>query len=363
MGDSPMFWKEIFVEGRLRFHWVMWLLTFIVAVCIFLPVFFILWRYYNRPFTGIGWGRRIVYRLHRPMNEWVRFSTSIVGCLTLLTVAVRGATCISNERDRQTWDSLLTTPMTASHLLAAKVLGNIVSVRLAWIWLGVMWLIAMVFGGISILALPLLVIAWFVYAAFLSLLGCGFSIIASSSQRAIVYTLLATVGLSVGHWLPWFCCIPIGGPGREVEHLAKFQAGLTPPAVLGILPFFRHDHREVAELVGFSVCGLFIWTCGTLFLWATTLTKLRTDTMRLHEDWHQPTKRSPNQSRRESERMPDSSSTAIKRPSEIISEGVVLLEESWEESPTQPTAPTGTRRRFRRNHSAGRTLGTAARRR
>ena len=45
---------------------------------------------------------------------------------------------ISQERDRDTLDALLTTPMTAESILSAKLLGCLTSMRLAWLWYGAM---------------------------------------------------------------------------------------------------------------------------------------------------------------------------------------------------------------------------------
>ena len=65
------------------------------------------------------------------MNLWVRGCTAAVGSLTLLAVGVRASTAHSSERDRQTLDSLLTTPLDSTTILVGKWLGAICSVRLA----------------------------------------------------------------------------------------------------------------------------------------------------------------------------------------------------------------------------------------
>jgi hypothetical protein len=99
-------------------------------------------------------------------------------------------------------------------------------------------------------------------------------------MRATVYTMLTTIGVSVGHWLIWLCCGPLlflsqmhHGGGDIPEYLAKFQLGITPPFVLGLFAYSVEDvsrnfsRREFGELVGFSLLGLFLYTMAGLMLW------------------------------------------------------------------------------------------------
>ena len=53
----------------------------------------------------------------------------------LLAVAVRASGSISGERDKQTMDGLLTTPLDGHTILLAKWVGAILSVRWGWVWL------------------------------------------------------------------------------------------------------------------------------------------------------------------------------------------------------------------------------------
>ena len=79
------------------------------------------------------------------------------------------------------------------------------------------------------------------------------------------------------HWLIWFCCGPIfflsGSSGDSAFYLAKFQAGVTPPVVLGVLSFYGEDlrydlgDRTAIELIAFSIFGLFLWALAGLFFW------------------------------------------------------------------------------------------------
>src|SRR5439155_6335775 len=105
------------------------------------------------------------------INMWVRFVGTTVACLMLLGVAARAAGSVSGERDRQTLDGLLTSPLEVRAILGAKWLGNVLSMRWGWAWLGVIYAIGALTGGLDFAALSLLLVAWFVYAGVVSAIG------------------------------------------------------------------------------------------------------------------------------------------------------------------------------------------------
>jgi hypothetical protein len=169
--------------------------------------------------------------------------------------------------------------MDSDTILWAKFLGNLLSMRMAWLWLGIIWGLGLITGGLHPFALPLLLIAWFVYASFFTILGLWFSMTARTTMRATVYTMLSTIGLSVGHWLIWLCCGPLflfagnAGSGTIPEVFAKFQFGMTPPFVLGMLAFTSEDFsnnfgsEEMIGFIFFSILGIFLWGVAALIFW------------------------------------------------------------------------------------------------
>jgi len=275
VGELPMLWKEISVEGGIRLNWAAGLLLVIIFLVTMAPgVYMIIAHFWdipgNRP--GDQW-------FSREMNVWVRMAGTVVASLTLLSVAVRASTSIGSERDKQTLDSLLTSPMDSDTILWAKFLGNLLSMRMAWLWLGIIWGVGLITGGLHPFALPLLLIAWFVFASFFTILGLWFSMAARTTMRATVYTMLSTIGLSVGHWLIWLCCGPlflfVGNAGSQTipEVFAKFQFGMTPPFALAMLAFMGEDFSnnfgsdEMVGFIFFSIFGIFLWGVAALIFW------------------------------------------------------------------------------------------------
>jgi ABC-type transport system involved in multi-copper enzyme maturation permease subunit len=280
MGDLPMVWKELHIEGQSKYNWVAWCIVIVLVVVtvgsgmIWIAAF--LWDLLFAQGNVLLWAN-----LGQVMNAWFRVAGTGLACLMLLMVAVRASTCISGERDRGTFDALITTPMSGESILAAKLLGCLMSLRMGWVWFGSMLAIALFTGGIHLLAVPIVIVAWFVYAVFFTMVGMWYSMVCRSSMRATVLTVLSVLFLSGGHWLLMgLCCyFPIvfsahGGSGDFVEYLAKFQLGMTPPFVIGFCSYswenLAHDFTQRdfgAEMLVFCLIGLFLWAMACLILW------------------------------------------------------------------------------------------------
>jgi ABC-type transport system involved in multi-copper enzyme maturation permease subunit len=276
VGDLPMLWKELNIEGSLRVNWLGWLFVILlVLLTVGIGVWIVVYYFWELIANPMGWHGDF----YEAMNFWVRIAGSGVGCITLLGVAVRASTTIRSEVDKDTFDALVTTPLTSDAILLAKFVGSLFSVRLGWFWLGSILVLGLITGGMHMLALPLFLGAWVVYAVFFSMVGLWFSMVCRSSMRATVYTMLTAIVCGGGHWIIWMCCLPLlfltnlDRAGHIPEYLAKFQAGMTPPFVLGLFAYSPDDlgrnfaRREFAELMGFCLLGLFLWVMASLMLW------------------------------------------------------------------------------------------------
>src|SRR5207249_7534364 len=110
----------------------------------FVPAFVIIYNHqldYYQPVSRYN-------SLAHSMNVWVRMCNVVVGSLTCLAVAVRASNSITSERDKQTLDTLLTTPLDSTAILYSKWLGSLLGGRVALIWLTAIWALAIVTGGL-----------------------------------------------------------------------------------------------------------------------------------------------------------------------------------------------------------------------
>jgi ABC-type transport system involved in multi-copper enzyme maturation permease subunit len=224
------------------------------------------------------------------MNVWARIVGAGIACLMLLGVAVRAAGSISGERDRGTLNGWLATPLGSDAILFSKWLGSLLSVRWAWVWLFLVWMAAGAVTALHPVAVPLMIAAWFVYAAFLACLGLWFSMVCRTTLRAIVWTLLTGLLLFLGHWLIWLLFIPffLGRPPDALEWVAKFQVGLTPPLALGgcfPIPLLENEisgpfRREYLQMMAFGIMGIVFWGIAAVILWGVLSARFREMTNR-----------------------------------------------------------------------------------
>ena len=206
------------------------------------------------------------------VNLWVRQVGTLVACLTILGVAVRAASSVSGERERETSESLLSTPIDSAQILLAKWAGSLWSVRWGLVWLFLIWALGVATGGLYVFTIPWLILCWLVYAAFFGLVGLWFSVQMSRTLPATVWTILVTVGLAVGHCLPW-SIVPPETHDNPVAVLWLY--GLTPPVAIAWFSFHGGNvvgygaERADEALLG-VIAGLFLWGLFGRFVWRRT---------------------------------------------------------------------------------------------
>jgi hypothetical protein len=212
-----------------------------------------------------------------------RFGGTGVACLMLIGVALRAAGTLTTERDRQSLDGLLTCDLENRSILFGKWLGSILSVRKGWLFLGPVWVLAAVSGGIQPLALPLLVFAWAAYAAFAAGLGVFFSLISRSTLAATLSTMLVVVGFFGGHRGLWLLYEMSWSPRPVPERflwIGDFLLyGFTPPLSLGVLSFRSHDFVRGApmlltwQMVVYAMIGAGCFGAGAALIWKLLLNR------------------------------------------------------------------------------------------
>jgi ABC-type transport system involved in multi-copper enzyme maturation permease subunit len=286
IGRTPMVWKEVYAEPGMAFNGFGKAIMAIIVIVSFAPPLWLAAVFVDEHWLGLA-SRPRAYQwqqLPRDINIWVRVVGTTVATLTLLGVAVRAAGGVTGERDRHTFDSLVSTQLEARDILYGKWVGAMLSVRWAWIWLGFVWGVGVWLGGLDVVTLPWLVLIWSVYAACFACLGQRFSITSSSTLRATLLTLGTFGLLCFGHWLPGWCVVssnmPLSrsDPGGWFLDLQIF--GLTPPMALGWFAFggneigganlvHRYGGPEPLAVLIAIVIGLCIWGQGAGWLWVT----------------------------------------------------------------------------------------------
>ncbi|CAN5384183.1 hypothetical protein BH10PLA2_BH10PLA2_23150 [soil metagenome] len=279
-GEQPVLWKEFCVDPGLSFNRVGRILVGLIVLGSFGPAVWnlgsVLWQYYLVESPQRAYPGQLTDMLGIAMNAWVRQVGIAVACLTILGVAVRAASSVSGEHEQETLDSLLASPLETVDILIAKWMGSLWSVRWGALWLCIVWSVGILLGGLNLIILPWLVVAWVVYAAFFASLGLWFSVRTTKTLTAMVWTLGATAVLSLGQALPWML---LGMPNRYYAEpatywLALFQTYLmTPPVAFGWLSFrgldfsfFTSSEDNAYQILQSIIAGLGVWLVAGLLL-------------------------------------------------------------------------------------------------
>jgi ABC-type transport system involved in multi-copper enzyme maturation permease subunit len=271
VGRLPMVWKEVRIEGGLRFGWFGKILIALVIFISFIPLGFIVYEIFLNVDYSLRHYATAWDELGQGVNAWLRFMNVIISTLMLLGVAVRAAGAFGSERDRDTLISLMTTPLTTKEIFWAKVIGSLISVRMFFIWLSVIWAIALVTGGVGFLAVPAQVVLWLIPALFVTAMGMFFSAACKTTLRAITWTIFGTLFAVGGHWVCMgMCCYaPLAAAvshtagDQSLEWLVEFEGALSPPFLFAMLPYrelneFKSlDAKFPALLIAAQVLWLF----------------------------------------------------------------------------------------------------------
>ncbi len=282
VGPDPVLWKELYAEQGYRLNRLArGLLLFAGGGVLFVAAMTYL--------CGIA----VSLASHDPTGfatGWVQVVGTGVACLMIVVVAVRASTGIGSERDRQTLDSLLTTPLDSAAIVRGKWLGALLSVRQAWWCLGAVWMLGMFAGGLHVLSLVMLLVSWWAYAAFAAGLGLWFSLHCRTTLRATVWTLVTLLLVAVAPvFLGGFGAVLLTDltPNRAVID-ENDLAALTPPGAMVYLTFGWGDwntfDRELRSSLG-DLALAWICVCGygsaAALLWLALVARFRRVTGRI----------------------------------------------------------------------------------
>jgi ABC-type transport system involved in multi-copper enzyme maturation permease subunit len=304
VSDLPMIWKELFIEPLFRLRRLGQVIIWLLIVLSFIPAIWYILQDFDPVHRSPYWRQAQTEVLGQHLNAWVRIVGTAVASLLLLGVAVRASTAVGGERDRDTLDALLVSPLQSNDILLGKWLGSVMSVRWGWLWLGAIWAVALVTGGMHHATIMLSMVTWLVFASVLAGLGLWFSTACKTTLRATMYTLAITGFLGAGQWALWMCCLPFSPAGMRFlgssgyfyyssfdGPLALLQVGfsvLSPPTVLYQLSATQYEMKdsywEFQTITTYF--GLFMWVMAGVCIWSVTRRRFRKMTARM--PYHRP---------------------------------------------------------------------------
>jgi len=187
--DRPMLWKELYVEQGEGFgRFVKW--VGILAVVVYAGGAIVLAGLLVRDWWLQGETSRWAAA---PLQEWLGVSW-LMAWIFEWAVGLRAAAAITAERQRGTWDLLLTTPLEGRDMVLAKIYGSIHALRGFFAAVVIAWLAGLVCGALPPLDFAELLVQTLVIGAFMGTVGMAFSLNCKSAASAMTLTIVAWLG-------------------------------------------------------------------------------------------------------------------------------------------------------------------------
>jgi ABC-type transport system involved in multi-copper enzyme maturation permease subunit len=169
--------------------------------------------------------------------------TCVIYLMTMFALAGAAATGITQEREKDTWISLVSTTLESSEIIYAKILGAIWRVRILLFTLLLVWLAGLICGSVHLFGFVAAIIVTTVYVLSIAVAGTFVSLRAKSSVNSLVITMGALLFVNGGYL---FCCAPMmRDPGGTV-----LFAGISPIFVTAAPMSYDGVHRMLSPEFG-----------------------------------------------------------------------------------------------------------------
>ncbi len=193
--DRPLVWREMFANRS--YSRLARVGRGLLAVLVVLAMLGAMWQFADCWTTNRG-------------DRFVGFAMwmgTILESLGLLLAAAWASNSIAAEREKETWTTLVSTPLEAREIVFGKLAGSLYAARATFVPLALVWFLAAISEPRFIPAILLTLIGLLAAAAAGSMLGIFFSFWCASATRA----LGATLGSVFGAMTLGTCCIfPLG---------------------------------------------------------------------------------------------------------------------------------------------------------
>lgn len=242
-GDDAMLWKELFAPRTPAFYRPLGLLVAAVLGSL------LVWTTFDFAAPAFAELLRSGYRAapSGSARGVFQFYLRIVGTgvylVYVLGVASDAAAGLASEREKDTWISLIATPLTGTEIIRAKMLGAIWGIRHTAVALVGLWVVGLLAGSIHPLGIAALVLELVAFTWFAAALGTWFSLRSDQTMRAAarvvgclvvvnIVPLLMVRVVSPGQALGLVGCTPLLMAASVVSH--GEVAGTFAPSTLGL---------------------------------------------------------------------------------------------------------------------------------
>jgi ABC-type transport system involved in multi-copper enzyme maturation permease subunit len=187
----PMLWKELYIERAAAMGGAGWWIGALLALGLGggSVAFAAIIAFGDRLGASTAWIDWAKSGLTITVGE----SAMFVSWLIQWAIGLRAAVAISSERERGTWDAILTSPLQGREIVRAKVWGSLHALR--WLFAAILlaWTVAVACAALPNEQYARWVIGTIVLSAFMAAVGVRTSLAVSTATRAM--------SLTIGIWL------------------------------------------------------------------------------------------------------------------------------------------------------------------
>jgi ABC-type Na+ efflux pump permease subunit len=191
----PMLWKELYIERTAAMGGAGWWIGALLALglgggSVALALI-------------LGWGERL--GASQAWIDWAQSGLTIavgesarfVSWLIQWAIGLRSAVAISSERERGTWDAILTSPMDGKEIVRAKIWGSLHALR--WLFAATLlaWTLAFACAALPNEQYVRWVVGTIVVSAYMAAVGVRTSLAVPTATRAMALT----IGIWLGSWV------------------------------------------------------------------------------------------------------------------------------------------------------------------
>lgn len=195
MGEHPMRWKELYIErgGSMGgfSKWAGGLASVFLVLSAGVCGLLILDSLYRRQDSKAA--DDYIFLLQSLVSD----SSTFFSILIQLAIGLRAGVAIANERERMTWDGLLTSPLEGREIVWAKLWGSLWALR--WLLLSALfaWSIAFAVGAFRGPDFVTILATTAAGSAFIAALGVRTSLTTSTTTASMA----STIGIWVAAWI------------------------------------------------------------------------------------------------------------------------------------------------------------------
>ena len=245
--ERPMLWKELYIEkvgtlGRAG-QWIGGLLVAWLTLGSLGLASIVAWGYF-RPGESNGADWAILQ-----LSNWYGGSAILIGCLIQCAIGLRAAVTISSERERNTWDALLTSPLEGTEIVRGKLWGSLWALK--WLVASALlaWTISFALGGMFWPEYVEQLLGLTIIGTFMSAVGVRTSLRSSTATRAMAVTIAFWCGAYLVALVVAWTIVILGILICVFGWLYAVSAGLTTFAAR---PWFPMSFRLAADILFYA---------------------------------------------------------------------------------------------------------------